>query len=398
MKPPLSQRAQNVSPSVGVEMSRRAADLAKAGASIVDFGPGQPDFEAPEVVKEAVMKAVRDGHGRYVDPRGLPALREAIAAFETEAHALPVSPDQVVVTPGSFGAISIATRALLDDGDEALILDPSWGPYSSIVRLTGAEPVRVPMPSDAGGAFAFDPDRIRAAITPRTRLIVVNSPWNPTGRVIETAEMEAIAAVAADANLWLLCDEIYSEIVFDGAGHRSIASLGPEVAERSVVINSFSKSFAMTGWRLGYCVAPLRLVPVLERINQYSSRCATSFVQHAGVAALGEGLTDVKRMCEIYQERRDLLVGGLNAIEGITCPVPGGTFYAMAAFDPALGDSRSFANHLLESEGVLLTPGTSYGKASPHHLRFSFATSSEEIRKGLDRLARCVPALLEKAA
>lgn len=379
-------------------MSRRAADLAASGVSIVDFGPGQPDFEAPDVVKEAVIKAVRDGHGRYVDPRGLPALREAIAQFESEQHALAISPEQVVVTPGSFGAISIATRALLDDGDEALILDPSWGPYSSIVRLTGADPIRVPMPSDASGAFLFDPDRIRAALTPRTRLLVLNSPWNPTGRVIETSEMEAIAKVAEEANLWLLCDEIYSEIVFDGFQHRSIATLGDTLVERSVVINSFSKSFAMTGWRLGYCVAPLRLVPVLERINQYSSRCATSFVQHAGIAALQSALPDVKRMCDIYEERRNLLVDGLNAIEGVTCPAPRGTFYAMAAFDPALGNSRTLANHLLESEGVLLTPGTSYGTAAPHHLRFSFATSSLEIQKGIDRLAQCVPALFEKAA
>jgi aspartate aminotransferase len=396
MQPPISSLAAAAAPSVVVEMKRKALRLAAAGMRIVDFGAGQPDFAAPEAVTEAAIRALRDGKGRYVDPSGLPSLREAIAVFTLERHGLEVDPEQVVVTPGSFGALSITSRAILEPGTEALLLEPFWGPYASIVRLTGAEPVRVPMRADASGRFAFDPDRIRAALTPRTRAIVLNSPWNPAGRVLEKEELRAVAEIALSANLWIVSDEIYSEILFDDRAHRSIAGLGPEVRARTVVINSLSKSFAMTGWRLGWCIAPAPLATVLGRINQYSSRCATSFVQHAGVVALGECAADLERMRRAYQRRRDVLVEGLGRVGGIACSPPEGTFYALASFDPSLGDSRALADRLLEEAGVVVTPGASYGNVARHHLRFSFATSVDEIEAGVAQLAAHLPAWRER--
>lgn len=390
MSPTFSKFARSVGGSTVVGMRRQADALEARGFTIVDFGIGEPDFEAPPPVREAAIKAIRDGRGNYIDPRGLLELREAIVAFEAAQHGLEVSPDQIVVTPGSYGGLSVITRALLNPGDEVLVIEPGWGPYKAMVMLTGAKPVGVPMGTEQG-RFVLEGERLEAAVTPRTRAIIVNTPWNPTGRVLSADELSALAAVAERHDLWIIADEVYSELVYEGSSHTSIASLGADIAARTVVATSLSKSFAMTGWRLGYCIAPVELAALLARISQYTTRCATSIVQHAALAAFAESASYVAEMQREYAQRRDLIAAGLNRIDGIECPLPEGTFYAFPQIPKGWGDSKDVAGYLLQESGVLLTPGSSYGSASRHHLRLSFATSIPLIEKGLSRLQEALP-------
>jgi aspartate/methionine/tyrosine aminotransferase len=301
--PPLSKFAQSVEGSTVVGMRRQADALEAKGMRVIDFGIGEPDFEAPPPVREAAIKAIRDGHGNYIDPRGLLELREVIAVFEAERHGLTVDPEQIVVTPGSYGGLSLITRALLDPEDQVLVLEPCWGPYKAITKLVGAEPVGVPM-GVVDGRFVIDGDRIEAAVTPKTRAIILNSPWNPTGRVLLEPELTGIAAVAERHDLWIIADEVYSELIYGNARHVSIARLGPEIAARTVIATSLSKSFAMTGWRLGYCIAPPELAALLARLNLYSSRCATSIVQHAGSNAGSMGRQQSRRRLSAGKCRR----------------------------------------------------------------------------------------------
>ncbi|MGZ0188464.1 MAG: pyridoxal phosphate-dependent aminotransferase [Alphaproteobacteria bacterium] len=390
MSPPLSKFAQSVGGSTVVGMRRQADALEAKGMTVVDFGIGEPDFEAPPPVREAAIKAIQDGHGNYIDPRGLLELREAIAEFEGDQHGLAVNPDQIIVTPGSYGGLSLITRALLDPEDEVLIIEPGWGPYKAMVGLTGAKAVGVPMRAKQG-RFYIDGDLLDAAVTAKTRAIIVNTPWNPTGRVLLRNELVAVAEVAERHDLWIVADEVYSELVYGNAAHLSIAALGEEIAARTVIATSLSKSFAMTGWRLGYCIAPPEVATLLAKVNQYTSRCATSIVQYAAVAAFRESMPFVADMRAEYMRRRDAVAKGLNQIPGVECPLPEGTFYAFAQLPEAWGDSRDVAQSLLENAGVLLTPGSSYGPASRHHLRLSFATSLETIAEGVKRLQKALP-------
>ncbi len=390
MSPPFSKFAQSVGGSTVVGMRRQADALEAKGMRVIDFGIGEPDFEAPPPVREAAIKAIRDGRGNYIDPRGLLELREAIAEFETGQHGLETSPDQIVVTPGSYGGLTLITRALLDPDDEVLVIEPGWGPYKAMVKLTGANPIGVPMGTKQG-RFVIDGDRLEAAVTARTRAIVINTPWNPTGRVLLAEELAAVAQVAERHDLWLVADEVYSELVYANAVHVSAATLGADIAARTVIATSLSKSFAMTGWRLGYCIAPPELTELLARLNQYASRCATSIVQYAAVAAFHDSASYVAEMRHEYELRRNAIADGLNQIAGVECPLPEGTFYAFPQIPEAWGDSKDVADDLLNNAGVLLTPGSSYGPASRHHLRLSFATSLEVIEDGIARLKKALP-------
>jgi aspartate aminotransferase len=390
MSPPLSNLVNSISGSTVVGMRRKADALEAQGMKIVDFGAGEPDFDAPPAVKEAGIKAIRDGHGHYVDPRGLLSLREAISQFEAEKHGVTVDPENIVVTPGSFGCLSLITRALFDPGDEVLIIEPCWGPYKNMVKLVGGIPVCVPMGTEQG-RFYINSERIDAAVTKKTRAIIINTPWNPTGRVLLAEELVAIAEVAESHNLWIVADEVYSELVYGKAKHVSIASLGPDVAKRTVIATSLSKSFAMTGWRLGYCFAPPVLASTLALINHYTTRCATSIVQHAALAAFKDSASYVEDMRLEYARRRDAVVAGLNQIDGLECPTPEGTFYVFPQFPKSWGDSRGVATTLLEKSGIILSPGSAYGPASQYHLRLSFATSITVIEEGLLRLQKDLP-------
>jgi aspartate/methionine/tyrosine aminotransferase len=387
MSPRLSSTAQTLTGSTVVEARRKADELAARGIDIVDFGIGEPDFAAPDVATEAAIRSLRDGKGQYVDPSGLPALREAIAEFERNRNRHCVDPNQVVVTTGSYGALTITARALLDVGDEVLLPEPFWGPYRSIVHLVGAIPV--PVPSEVvGGRFTFDTRALRASVTPRTRAIVINTPNNPTGRVLSRSELSAIAQIALEHDLWIIADEVYGQLVFDGARHESVATLSSEVAARTVVATSLSKTFAMTGWRLGYCLAPAVVAEVLARINQYNVRCPTSFVQYAAAATINNAWDDLERMRRAYQSRRDLVVRRLARLPGVRTEVPEGTFYAFPRIPDDWGTGKAFADRLLNEAGIVVSGGNAYGASAAQHFRISFATSEAQLNEGFDRIDR----------
>ena len=390
MCPMISHFAESTTGSSVVEFRRMADALEAKGITIVDFGIGEPDFEAAPIVNEALIAAIESGKGKYVDPSGLPELQKAIAEFEKTQHGLVVDPDQVVVTTGSVGALSLASRALFDPGDEVLLLEPCYGPYRNLTRLTGAVPVGVAMPKEQG-RFVVDSDRLAAAVTAKTKAVIVNTPWNPTGRVLTRSELNAIADIAERYDLWILSDEVYSELVYGENCHVSIGGLSKETAARTGTLNSVSKTFAMTGWRLGYCLVPSSLAPVLSRINHLTTRCATSFVQHAAITAYTDGRPHLETMRRAYAERRKTITAGLERIEGMRCPLPEGTFYAFADFPENWGDSREIAKYLLAEGGIVVTPGSAYGEVSQCNLRFSFATSTDVIEEGLIRLAQLLP-------
>ena len=390
MPPKISRFAQSVPGSTVVAMRRQADALEAKGVEIIDFGIGEPDFTVPEVVGEAAIRAVRDGRSDYTDPAGLPELRAAIANFEAQQHGTDVSPDQITVTNGSYGALTAIMRGILEPDDEAVVIVPGWGPCRQMIRLCGAVPVEAAM-SAVDGRFVIDAETISAAVTERTKAIFINSPWNPTGRVLTKEELSAIAEIAVREDLWLVADEVYSELVFGDSRHVSIASLGPEAAARTIIASSLSKSFAMTGWRLGYCIAPPEVAPVLSKINHTTTRCAASIVQYAAVAAFENALPDVAAMREEYAARGRTVARGLNQIEGVRCPIPEGTFYALAQIPEEWGPSADVAQSLLTQAGVIVTPGSYYGPTCEHFLRLSFATSMTVIEEGLARLRESLP-------
>ncbi|MGE0719290.1 MAG: pyridoxal phosphate-dependent aminotransferase, partial [Alphaproteobacteria bacterium] len=372
-----------------VDSRRRADAMAARGVRILDLGAGEPDFEAPAPVVEAAVRAIRDGAGQYVDPRGLPDLRERIAAFESMRHGHAVTPDHVIVTAGSFCALTIATRAILDPGDEVLIPEPFWGPYRNIVQMAGGVAVPVPGVSQ-DGRFSFRPEALAERVTPRTRAIVINTPSNPTGLVLRPAELKAVAELATAHDLWIVADEVYSELVFDDAVHRSIATLGPEIADRTIIVSSLSKTFAMTGWRLGYCIARPEAAAVLARLNHYTVRCATSFVQHAAVAAFEEGWQAVEEMRQSYRRRGRMVAERLARLPGVRFVPPEGTFYAFPELPEEWGDGTVFAARLLDEAGVLASPGAAYGASARRHIRFSFAAAPAVITEAFDRIDQLV--------
>lgn len=390
MSPSISPFASSIRGSAVVDFRRRADALEAKGISVVDFGIGEPDFASPPPVKEALIRAIRDGHDKYVDPKGLLALREAIASFENDNHGLNIDPDNIVVTTGSTGALSLASRALFAPGDEVLLIEPCYGPYRSLVTATGATAVGVSMPQRQG-RFVIEREPLDRAASPRTKAIIVNNPCNPTGRVFSLSELQTIADFAEANDLWILSDEVYSALIFGDARHLSIASLGEATAARTVTLNSVSKTYAMTGWRMGYCLASAELAPLLARVNHLTTRCAVSFVQQAAITAYRECAPHVEAMRLEYHKRRDTIINGFRCIEGIECPAPEGTFYAFPRFPEAWGESRALADYLLETAGLVVTPGAAYGPGSDHNLRFSFATSMEVIETGLSRLKNALP-------
>ena len=384
MMPELSKFAGKVQASKVVENRRRADRLAERGIAVIDFGAGEPDFDAPPVVIEAAIKALRDGRSHYVDPRGLTALRERIAAFEQEKHGWLPTADQVVVTSGSFCALSLITRALLNPGDEVLILEPYWGPYRNMVELCGAVPITVPAAINRGGV-ALDIERLKARIGPKTKAMIINTPNNPSGTLLGEAELDAIAELAERHDLWIIADEVYAELVFEGR-HRSVAAVSPAIAARTVIATSLSKTYALTGWRIGYCLAPPEVVEVLARINHYTVRCAASFVQYGAIAAFDDAAADVARMQRAYHQRRDLISARINRLPGFRFAAPQGTFYAFVEVPAVHGDGDRFSTALLDELGIITTPGSSYGASTRQFVRFSFATAEREIEAGFDRI------------
>jgi aspartate aminotransferase len=362
----------------------RAKELERTGKSVIHLELGEPDFHpAPPVIK-AVQQAVSDGRDRYCSTRGVPALREAIAEYLQRTRRLQITSEQVLVAPGCKMALSLAMMALIEPGDEVLYPDPGFPIYPSFTRGLGAKAV----PFALREANQFQPDlaEISAKITSKTRMLIFNSPNNPTGTVFHKAALERIAALAVEHDLWILSDEIYARILFGGE-YQSIWAW-PGMAERTVIIDGFSKSFAMTGWRLGYAVAAKPVIDAMDMLVLNTFTCAAEFTQVAAIEALRDSAHAVDKMVEEYRQRRDIFVQGLNRIPGFRCQSPEGAFYAWVNVADTGLPAEEVARRLLEEGGVAGIAGAAFGAEGKHYLRFSLVSAPNLLEEALERIAK----------
>jgi (5-formylfuran-3-yl)methyl phosphate transaminase len=370
-------RMQGIEPFLAVEVGDRAQALGRQGVDVVHLEFGEPDFDTPPVIREAAEKALKDGRTRYVETLGILPLREAIAEHYSTTYGVAVSPDQVLVTPGTSPAMLLLFGHLLHPGDEVILSDPYYACYPNFVRYADGLPVCVSVSEDDG--FQYRPEAIRERLGPRTRAILINSPANPTGGVLSAERMAAIARLGPT----IVSDEIYHGLNYEGRD-RSIL----EFTDRAFVLNGFSKAFAMTGWRLGYLIAPRDHVRSLQNAFGNFFISTNEFVQWAGVAALREAVDDTHRFRAIFDERRRAMVAGLRAIGLGVRAEPMGAFYVLADARRFTRDSTRFAFEILERCHVAVTPGAAFGPNAEGHLRFSYAASLERIEEGLRRLGR----------
>lgn len=365
--------------------------LKAQGRDIISFALGEPDFDTPESIKEACIKAIQANHTHYSASAGIQPLREAIATYIADTRAIPVHPDEVVVTPGGKPIIYYVIHALLNPGDEALYPNPGYPIYESIINFVGGKPV--PMPLLEARGFSLDTDKLKDLITPKTRLIVLNSPQNPTGGMLTPDDLAVIAKLAVDNDLWVLSDEVYSRIIYSGQFH-SIGSL-PGMKERTVILDGFSKTYAMTGWRLGYGVMPAELATLVARLVTNCESCTNTFIQHAAVEALKGPQDASAAMVKEFKARRDLIVAGLNDIKGFSCKLPNGSFYVFpnvtqACRNLGFADSKQLQQYILHQGNTAVLPRTSFGVKNigetEEYIRLSYATSQTNIIAGLKRI------------
>ncbi|MEW6072069.1 MAG: pyridoxal phosphate-dependent aminotransferase [Planctomycetota bacterium] len=379
----LSRRVADLETSVTLALSARAKALARAGRDVVDMAVGEPDFPAPRVVQEAAVEKVRSGDVRYTPAGGTPSLRAAIARTAGAARGFAVTPAEVTVCHSGKHALSGALLSILDDGDEVLIPLPAWVSYFEQVKIAGATPVLVP-PFASG---APDLAALAAAVTPRTRVVMINSPCNPTGYVWTPAEIRSIAELAVARDLWILSDEIYATLVYEGPPAMSPASISPEVRARTILVDGASKRYAMTGYRIGFVIAPVELAAAVERLHSQMTGSPNAISQHAYEAALRADPPELEEMRRRFAARRTVLVAGLRALE-LPTPDTRGAFYAFPDVSRYLDGrgSAGFCEDLLEKEGLALVPGSAFGMDA--HVRLSFATDEDTIREALRRLGR----------
>jgi len=378
-----AERVQNLAPEGAYHMLARAQALEAAGKKIIHLEIGQPDFPTFENIVDAGIQSIRDGFTRYTPSAGIKPLREAIALQASQRKGLPVKPSQVVVGPGAKPALFFPTLALVRPGDEVIYPDPGFPTYPAMIEVAGGTPVPVPLREEAD--FSFDLQAFDRAISPRTRLVILNSPSNPTGGVMPLAALQHIAAAAQEHDFWVLSDEIYDQLVYE-APAPSIAAL-PGMAERTVICDGFSKAYAMTGWRLGFGIMPEALAERVELLLTHSIGCTASFTQVAGVEALHGPQDEVHRVVSEYRRRRDMLVAGLNQIPGITCRLPQGAFYVFPNITRLGKSSDWLADYLLTEAGVAVLPGTSFGANGEGYLRLCFASSLPNLQQALGQMA-----------
>jgi aspartate/methionine/tyrosine aminotransferase len=379
----IANRMATIGTESAFEVSARARALEAEGRSIIHLQIGEPDFDTPANVREAAKAALDAGATHYPPFAGLPSLREAIAADASERKRFPVEPSQVFVTVGGKGVMLYAILGLVDPGDEVLVPDPGYPIYESLTRFVGAVPI--PIPIRMANDFRLDIDELASLLTERTRVLVINSPANPTGGVLTRGDLERIADLAIRHDLWVLADEIYGRILYDGAEHVSIASL-PGMAERTIVLDGFSKTFAMTGWRMGYAIVPPDLARVYGQLIINTISGVATFAQVGAVEALVGQQDDVEAMVVEFRARRDLVVDGLAAIPGIECRRPSGAFYVFPSVAGTGFDGDVLADRLLHEAGVCVLPGSAFGGLADDHIRISYANSRENLAEALVRI------------
>ena len=382
----LAGRIGSLGTETAFEVLARAERLAAQGRSIINLGIGQPDFATPEHIVEAGRKALADGHHGYTPANGIPALRAAVAADLFRRYRVEVSPDLVLVVPGGKVTMFFAILIFGEPGVEILYPNPSFPIYESVIRFSGATPVPIPLHESAG--FSFSAEEVLDKITPRTRLLIINSPANPTGGVVPRREFDRlVAGLERHPQVAVLSDEIYGEILYDGAEHVSLLGYR-SIRDRVILLDGWSKTYAMTGWRLGYGIWPKALFASAERLAINCHSCVNAAAQFAGIAALQGPREPVHRMVRAFAERREMIVAALNGLPGFRCVQPGGAFYTFPNVTGTGFDARTFQTKLLEEAGVATVAGTSFGEFGEGYLRFSYANSREAIAEAIERIRK----------
>ena len=383
--PSPTQLAKRIGKSPTIAMNDKAKQLAAEGHAVIGLAGGEPDFDTPAHIVEAGVKALRDGETRYAAPsKGITPLLEAIAAQIAQDNSLQLNPaTDIIVTPGGKLALFLALKAMLDPGDEVLIPAPYWVSYPSVATMVGGVPVCVETNSADG--YKLHLEQLREHITPRSKAIIVNSPSNPTGHMLSSGELEAVASLALEHDLYIISDEIYNKLNFDGRPAVSLASV-PELADRVVILNGMSKAYAMTGWRLGWLAGAGSVIGAAGMFNSQTATSAATFTQHAAVAALTGPQDCVGMMRDAYQERRDYMVSAFNSIPNMSSPDIEGAFYAFPKVDDTEKSSAEVANIMLEEAMVVGVPGSAFGVSREAHVRFSFADDINRLKEAVERI------------
>ena len=381
-----ADRMNTLGTETAFEVLAKARALEAKGRSIVHLEIGEPDFDTPAPIRAAAIHAIEEGFTHYGPSAGLPEIREVIAQYISRDRGLTVAADQVVVTPGGKPVLTFGVLAAVNPGDEVIVPNPGFPIYESAVRLAGGTPVSLLLKEERG--FRFGAADIERLLTPRTKMLILNSPHNPTGSVLAPKDLDEIAALLRDRDIWVLSDEIYSKILYEGS-HESIATR-PGMAERTILLDGFSKTYAMTGWRLGYGVMNTTVAKHVARLATNVYSCATAFVQRAATVALNGPQDEARAMVAEFRKRREIIVDGLNAIPGITCAKPSGAFYVFPNIRALQMKSAEVERALLEEAGVAALSGTAFGSNGEGYVRFSYANSQEQIREGLKRLETLV--------
>lgn len=380
----LAERIQQIPASMTLAISAKAKAMKAEGKDVLGFGAGEPDFDTPLHIKQAAQKALDEGKTRYGAANGELALREAIARKFERDNQLKYSPDQILVTNGGKHALYNLMQVMLDPGDEVIIPAPYWLSYPEMVKLADGVPVIVD--TDLENDYKITPAQLQQSITPRTRLVVINSPSNPTGIVYTPDEIRALAAVLESfPEVYVISDEIYEKILYGAAQHLSIASISPTLFERTFVTNGFAKTYSMTGWRVGYIAGPLPAIKAMTRLQSHSTSNVCTFAQYGAIAALDGPQDCVAEMLAAFAERRIVIMDAIASIPGLVCPKPDGAFYVFPSIHKTGMKSQEFCEALLEAQGVAAVPGIAFG--ADDAIRLSYATDMDTIHKGMERLA-----------
>jgi aspartate aminotransferase len=382
----LAARVGQVAPSMTLAIAAKAKALKADGVDICSFSAGEPDFDTPDHIKAAAEQALTQGKTRYGPAAGEPQLKAAIARKLQIDNNLNFSPEQIIVTNGGKQSLYNLMQVLIDPGDEVIIPAPYWLSYPDMVRLAGGVPVI--LPTTAATNFKISADQLRSAITPRTKLFVLNSPSNPTGMVYTPQEVRALAQVIVEEDILVVSDEIYEKILYDDLEHLSIGSIGPAIFERTIISNGFAKAYSMTGWRIGYLAGPMPLIKAATTLQSQSTSNVCTFAQYGAIAALEAPQACVETMRQAFAQRREILFDGLNQIPGLTCTKPDGAFYMFVNISKLGLGSSEFCNQLLDRHQVAVVPGIAFG--ADDSIRLSYATDVGTIEKGLERLSKYV--------
>ena len=385
----LASRVNQVTPSLTLAIDSLAKEMKKNGEDVCSFSAGEPDFDTPTHIKAAAKKALDEGKTRYGPAAGEPGLRKAIAEKLLRDNQLAYNADNIIVTNGGKQSLYNLIMALIEAGDEVIIPAPYWLSYPEMVTLAGGTSVIVN--TSLENQYKITPEQLEAAITPKTKLFVLNSPSNPTGIVYTPEEIAALAKIVVEKDILVVSDEIYEKILYDGAIHRSIASFGPEIFQRSIISNGFAKAFSMTGWRVGYIAGPVEIVKAMTKIQGHSTSNVCTFAQYGAIAALESPQDCIEEMVKAFSERRQYILERVRAIPGLNCPTPNGAFYVFIDISQTGLKSRDFCQKLLKTQKVAAIPGIAFG--ADDCIRLSYATDLKTIEKGFDRLDQFIGTL-----